>query len=296
MAYSFNPITGKLDDIGTGSTGASTSTANTWSDNQTFSGTANTAPSQTAASGSSLMTRDLVGYEALFQNGEVFLAHPLPAVGQAGLGAGSAASAGDRYANVISGSAVNGYGRASIYRCLTTVPSITGTAIDFSKKMGVSLRCMSTLAIGSDPNSRARIIFGGNGGVPATADANALTTRGFGLEMGNPTSTGHSGRLFAHNGTTYTTGAWFPLWSGNPAGVYPLTFILTSDGAGTITLYYSLAWAGSRSNLSTTSISGGPTVMTGSLAWLDIVAVNPSTGTPVSMTFSVPSIPVLFVK
>lgn len=60
MAYSFNPFTGKLDDVGTGSTGASTSTANTWTANQTFSGTANTAPSQTAASGSSLMTRDLV--------------------------------------------------------------------------------------------------------------------------------------------------------------------------------------------------------------------------------------------
>jgi hypothetical protein len=33
--------------------------ANTFSQNQTFSGTANTAPNQTAASGSSLMTRDL---------------------------------------------------------------------------------------------------------------------------------------------------------------------------------------------------------------------------------------------
>ena len=42
------------------STGASTSTANNWSANQTFSGTANTAPNQTAASGSSLITRDLM--------------------------------------------------------------------------------------------------------------------------------------------------------------------------------------------------------------------------------------------
>jgi hypothetical protein len=54
MAYVFNPITGKLDDAG-----ISTSTANTFTADQTFSGTANTAPNQTAASGSSLMTRDL---------------------------------------------------------------------------------------------------------------------------------------------------------------------------------------------------------------------------------------------
>jgi hypothetical protein len=54
MAYVFNPITGKLDDAG-----ISTSTANTFTADQTFSGTANTAPNQTAASGSSIMTRDL---------------------------------------------------------------------------------------------------------------------------------------------------------------------------------------------------------------------------------------------
>lgn len=37
-----------------------TNTANTWTANQTFDGTNNVAPNQTAASGSSLMTRDLV--------------------------------------------------------------------------------------------------------------------------------------------------------------------------------------------------------------------------------------------
>jgi hypothetical protein len=78
MAYVFNPITGKLDDAGTPTTDASLltsgtlsdsrlsanvplkDTANTFTTDQTFSGTANTAPNQTAASGSSLMTRDLV--------------------------------------------------------------------------------------------------------------------------------------------------------------------------------------------------------------------------------------------
>lgn len=77
MAYVFNPITGKLDDAGTPTTDASLltsgtladarlssnvpqkNTANTFTSDQTFSGTANTAPSQTAASASSLMTRDL---------------------------------------------------------------------------------------------------------------------------------------------------------------------------------------------------------------------------------------------
>ncbi len=77
MAYVFNPITGKLDDAGTPTTDASLLTSGTLADarlsanvsldninnnfsaSQTFSGSANTAPNQTAASGSSLMTRDL---------------------------------------------------------------------------------------------------------------------------------------------------------------------------------------------------------------------------------------------
>jgi hypothetical protein len=61
MAYVFNPITGKLDDAG-----ISTSTANTFTADQTFSGTANTAPNQTAAIGSSLMTRNLVDQRMIF--------------------------------------------------------------------------------------------------------------------------------------------------------------------------------------------------------------------------------------
>lgn len=50
------------------STGASTSTANNWTANQTFSGTNNTAPAQTAASGSSLMTKDLVAARLVYSN------------------------------------------------------------------------------------------------------------------------------------------------------------------------------------------------------------------------------------
>lgn len=77
MAYVFNPITGKLDDAGNPTTDASLLTSGTLSDSrlsanvslddqnnnfsasQTFAGSANTAPNQTAASGSSIMTRSL---------------------------------------------------------------------------------------------------------------------------------------------------------------------------------------------------------------------------------------------
>jgi hypothetical protein len=83
MAYVFNPITGKLDDAGTPTTDASLLTSGTLADarlsanvsldnqnnnfstSQTFAGSANTAPNQTSASGSSLMTRDLVDRRGL---------------------------------------------------------------------------------------------------------------------------------------------------------------------------------------------------------------------------------------
>jgi len=58
-----------------------TETANTFSQNQTLNGTANTAPNQTAASASSLMSRTLVDDEPFFNIARCFNPLPVPSTG-----------------------------------------------------------------------------------------------------------------------------------------------------------------------------------------------------------------------
>jgi hypothetical protein len=102
MAYVFNPITGKLDDAGTPTTDASLLTSgkladarlssnvsldninNNFSASQTFAGSANTAPNQTAASRSSLMTRSLVARESIFDAPKTITPVSLATVGSSG--------------------------------------------------------------------------------------------------------------------------------------------------------------------------------------------------------------------
>jgi len=59
-------ISGQVGDNSLSNNVPLKNTANTFTADQTFSGTANTAPNQTAASGSSIMTRDLVDQRMIF--------------------------------------------------------------------------------------------------------------------------------------------------------------------------------------------------------------------------------------
>jgi hypothetical protein len=265
-----------------------TETANTFSQNQTLNGTANTAPNQTAASASSLMSRTLVDDEPFFNIGRCFSPLPVPSTGTAGGGTVSVNTNG-YYVNVgiPENAAASSYARASLYRQPTAIyPNFVTppNGIDFSKRLGFMLKIGYRSYNGtfsSSPttlnNTYLRVYMGGNGGVPAVANANALTNRGFGIEVTDIDFCADGClkdqfRIFCHNGTTYSTSAWFDFPT-SPAGSFGGTIGVVSNGAGTITAFY-----GSDINRPTivgSSLTGGPTTSgPNTLNWLDAVVVN----------------------
>jgi len=264
--------------------------ANTYSANQTLDGTNNVAPNQTAASGSSIMTRALTSEETFFSLGYVYRASSFT-YGNNGTGSFAGVAAGDfRIATITSGSATSGFGRASISRGLHQVNGFTGGGIQFGNYiLGAAIRFFWNQTTLGANDGRSRLIFGGNGGTPATADNNALSTVGFGWELQN-TTTAQQWRLFAHDGTNYVTGAWNNFT--NLSRPYYISVI--SNGNGTITGYF--GEDGSRT-LTTATLSGGPTSTTTSAnSFLDLASANSSTGTPATLAFGVSDVQLLTLR
>jgi hypothetical protein len=238
-------------------------------------GTANTAPSQTASSGSSLMTRELTDNNPLWALGSV---RPMGAFafGNSGAPATSAESVTRGGATVTTGTNTNGYGRASLYQGINDATSFSGQGIRFTQSITASA-ILSTLP---RTNGVVRLIVGGNGGVPAAANADALAVRGFGVEFEVDPS-GFKMRLFAHNGTSYTNSAYTAGIANS--SVPPQHVIISSQTNGVISLYHSIGVIKSPPRPSTTpllTLSGGPTSGVGG-AYVDLVAVTASnTATP----------------
>jgi hypothetical protein len=242
--------------------------------NLTLNGTANVAASQTAASDSSLMTRSLVGDEPFFNMGSCYRPASL-LLGSAGTSSTATTIAGQNaLASLNSGSSTSGYARATLGRGLSTAPVFSGGGITFARKMGVATRFF----IGSrNLSPRIRMVIGGNGAVPATADADALSVIGFGWES-RLNGTTQEIRIFSHNGTTYSTSPSWQSLGATGDNLYNSYYIsIYSDGTGNITCYYGIN--GTR-NLSTITLSGGPTSAGNSAnSYVDLVLTNSSTAT-----------------
>jgi hypothetical protein len=252
-----------------------TETANTFSQNQTLNGTANTAPNQTAASASSLMTRSLAGTEPFFNLGACYRPASL-AFGNAGAGSSAITFQGSNtQAWIGSGTTATGYGRVSLTNGFGTHPTnMSGGGITFNRQIGVAVRLFFSLP---NLNSLTRMVVGGNAGVPATADQNALSARGFGWEV-RRNGTPYEVRLFAHNGTTYSTSSWQSLETATASSdwLYNAVYIsVVSNGAGLITCFHGLN--GNR-NLSSFTLSGGPQLPSAfANNSADLVVVNTTT-------------------
>ena len=266
--------------IGLGATNNVTFNELTATGNVTMSGLNNTATAQTASSGASLMTRELTDNNPLWALGSV---RPMGAYafGNSGGTAQSAEFVTRGGAYVSTGTNTNGYGRASLYQGINDATALTGQGIRFTQSVTAS----AILSAVPRTNSVVRLVVGGNGGVPAAADANALAVRGFGVEFAVDPS-GLKMRLFAHNGTSYTN-------SDYTAGIAnssqpPHHVIISSQTNGVISLYHAVAVVKSPPRPSTTpllTLSGGPTSGVGG-GFVDLVAVTASNAvaTPISAT------------
>ena len=264
--------------VATGATNASVAARGDLND-VALGGTANTAPSQTASSGSSLMTRDLVDNNPLWSLGSVRV---LASYATNNSGTASSTSViGFGSSQLVSGTATNGYARSSLLSALNMNPA-TGFGINLSQSISVG---MTFGTINTSAENAIRLVVGGNGGVPAPADSNALTGRGFGVEI---TRTGVTAgeanlRLFSHDGTNYTTSSFSTNFTMTSARQMQL--LITKGTNRVIELFFSHAAASKApSRPSTTpllTLSNGPSG-TAAGAFIDLVTVNNSTSAPVN--------------
>jgi hypothetical protein len=247
--------------------------------NATLNGSGNLAPSQTASSGSSLMTRDLVDNNPLLSLGSVRTLGPY-ATNNSGT-ASSTSVIGFNSSQLVSGTATNGYARASLMSALNLNPA-TGNGINLSQSIAVG---MTFATINTSAENAIRLVVGGNGAVPTPANSNALTGRGFGVEITRDGVTAGEAnlRLFSHDGTNYTTSSFSTNFTMTSARQMQL--LLSKGTNGVIQLFFSHAAASKApSRPSTTpllTLSNGPSG-TAVGAFIDLVTVNNSTSAPVN--------------
>ena len=249
--------------------------------NATLNGVNNTMPNATnAASASSLMTRVLTDNNPIQTIGTV---RPLGAFGFNTNGGGSAA-ANHAFggADVRGGTNTNGYGRASLYRGLNNNNNFTGAGIS-AQNMSISFLFAVNDTITT--NSVVRLIVGSGGfqnAAPllAPANSNALSARGFGVEIARTSTTNvHPSatlraRLFAHDGTNYYTSSYTDDFF---AFSHQQQFIVNYTTNGTVTLQTSSSSvAPSRPSATPVlTLTNGPTTTFGG-AFIDFATVNRS--------------------
>jgi hypothetical protein len=249
--------------------------AQSWSGTQTFSGAmvfTNAARPTSSASGSpdatSLMTRNDVD-AAAFDNFGTTIRVTNPTFSATPTGGTSGSTFPHFIAVLACGTSANGYARASFNRGLNQVPGLTGNGITFSQPVSVAMKLTGYF---ENSTTKFRLIVGGNNGVPATADNDALSVVGYGFELAINASNFVTIAAFAHNGTTFVkaTPTVTSLTRDSMAAQFS-TFVVSSNGTGTITVQYKTG----RTVNSTSTTTGGPTTA-GILAnaWVDAATVN----------------------
>lgn len=165
---------------------------NNFSVNQTFQGTNNVAPNQTAASGSSLMTRDLLTRQIGFAQVSGQTTVHTSATSGAGTAAGAVFSIG---AQAVIGTTANSYGFSAFGDSFWTRSSLSGSAMPTNKEVLCFLRGV-TIRVEANTNWVIRMLFGvgGPNRVAPTAGSAPLTSRAWCVE-------------FYYNGSNYV---WKP--------------------------------------------------------------------------------------
>jgi hypothetical protein len=222
----------------------------------------------------SLMTRDDVALEPFYSLGSVFRVSATPAFANSGTGSAALQGTGDRWVALSSGTSNSGYGRAQIGRGITTVPSYSGSGINFASKLGVSIILWIANSAATDTLNIFRLRFGSDN-TPVADGVDAVAYRGFGVEI-KARGTSHDWRVYGHDGTSITYSAWSNTGLGTNILQTRISLSVMSNGSGTITA--SLGSNGSRT-LSTITTTGGPTATgTSAQSYVEAHVANSASG------------------
>lgn len=269
--------------------------ANSWASNQTFSGTGNTAPSQTATSDSSLMTRLLAAQEPFWELGRCWRINGTAGLYSAGTGTLTPTLAAGMIAQLKSPylSAVAATGTTNVVLSSNSTSfnagSGSGQSISFLSGVGVAYRFYLSEPVNWD--ATLRFIIGGNHGTTTNipySDQNALTSYGFGVEFGNGGTTNLCYRLFGYGSGGYVSGstaAGAGAWTstgvayGYVAQNCPVMALTCSGGVISLWLNYTSSWGTRLPSAATATLSGGPNAVGLSGNSLCVEFVSSSTGT-----------------
>jgi hypothetical protein len=190
--------------VATGATNASVAARGDLND-VTLGGTANTAPSQTASSGASLMTRDLSD-DRYFNQPNLLRINVNNFTGAAVGGTASGQLTGllNAQGQTLANTVTNSFLKMGTY------PAQSGSraSFNFSKKMRAKVWLITVVGAGSASNSSAHYV------IPTVSGYNAgqPSHKSFGFVV---SGSGNTIKGFAHNGTNYNTTTNSVTWVGN---------------------------------------------------------------------------------
>jgi hypothetical protein len=188
------------------------------------------------------------------------------------------------------GTGATSYAKASWNSSFATITQSTGGGINFGLGVGLYAWGLFSHDTSLAAGQAIRIILGDDAAstIPANSTQNALTTRGFGFEIYNDSGTKKI-RLFAHDGTTYSTSAGV---SGYQFFyTYSMQFYVKNDSAGNVYLYFAensstngLVPALPASPIIT--LAGGPTSATSAKRYVTANIVMDGTNNPANANAS----------
>lgn len=181
------------------------------------------------------------------------------------------------------GTAANGYARVNLAEGITSMPG-AGRGIDFDFKMRFGLSFSGLVS--SSSSGTFRFLIGSEGATPAAGGANALTEKGWGIEI-MINSGNFSIRLISHDGTTYREGDWVILRAGSALQFRTFNVEFANDGAGLLSLVHK--WGGEQPEITwTNSTLIGPTGYAPTAnRFIDAVCVNPAASTSTKFSIGV---------
>jgi hypothetical protein len=200
---------------------------------------------------------------------------------------GGASASGIGGFTVNCGTTATAYGKVAYNSAFSQLTQRTGAGIDLIS--GVGLYGVGLIDVGVSVSGLAfRVIVGDDAAtvVPAVSTSNAISTRGFGFEVFNNAGT-RTVRLFAHDGTTYSTSSGLTSFFFNSISLM-YGFWVKNDSAGNVYLYMSQTPAANTGPLPEFAgspvliMTGGPTANTSAKRYVTFQAITDGVNNPAS--------------
>ena len=213
---------------------------------------------------------------------------PPQAVANSGTGSFASALGGTGIGSFRTGTGTGGYGFA-YYGNAINYGAGSGVATLFNVPFSVAIfgRCNQP---GSTTTGIARFVIAHAAAAPQTADADGLTSIGWGIEIGpSDAGGGRQIRVIYHDGTTFGSTGWVNLISGPTTDWF--TLVLENAGGGVMRVYSRETSDGGNQNRRPAytpiiSTTGGPTGNASYLTGLYFCVVNPSSGSVPLSTYA----------